>query len=455
MMRSARAIAVAVHRSVTRCRTALAGALAIGLLLTLTFPAFADPTPNDPLEWRVLLIIKPEIDLTLKDRPTIRSRMPDDNVKAVQKAFVEHTPYWIDKISEGRLRWKPTAVVSSRPVTAAAHQGGDNYWLAPWNIEEDVKEFVPRGDYDGIFVYWKAFDEEGHRIDPGFGWSIGPNEAANGCGYSCVHYAGTDQWTRDSEITEVFVHEWLHQLEAFYQGKGIKLPKGGLHVDASYGYKHHPTTHWKPWYHDFIAGSVREPDGSLTGLGEKAWTLGTIREEQQIYLPEYLTPARREKNLLKDGSFESPKAPAWSANSWRGNKTVGRIVRDGPREGRQLATLDSDQADDASFQQKVAVQPHTRYLLSGWSRTKKVTITEKGGQVGANLSILGGYERSSTTLTGSKDWTYLTLVFDSGDRTSVQVAARLGHHGSTASGQAWFDDLCLIELDSKAASNRP
>ncbi len=50
---------------------------------------------------------------------------------------------------------------------------------------------------------------------------------------------------------------------------------------------------------------------------------------------------------------------------------------------------------------------------------------------------------------GDTDWTYVTVVFDSGQRTEVGVAARLGFFYSTVTGTAWYDDLCLIELESQ------
>jgi hypothetical protein len=408
--------------------------------------ASAQPATKEIQEWRVLLIIKSETDLKLPDHPPIRVRIPSDNIAAVKKAFVKHTPYWVDKVSESRLRWKAEAVTSPTPVTAVTEMGKGSYWLAPWNIPEDIKKFVKVGAYDGVFVYWKAVDDENQGINAGFGWSIGPNENANNCGYTCVHHGGTGLWERDTETTEVFLHEWLHQLEAFYGSKGIKLPKGGLHVDASYGYMHHPTMFWKPWYRDFIAGEVREPDGTMTGLGNKAWALGTIREEQQVYTPEYLIPELKKLNLLRDGSFEEAGAPAWTLGSWRGNRNAGHIARLKARDGKQVAVVDSDQSDDITYKQTVAIQPKTKYLFCGWAKTQNVTIAEKGGAAGANLSVLGGFERSPTSMTGSKDWTYLSFTFDAGDRTSIEVAVRLGHHGSTASGRAWFDDLCLIAL---------
>lgn len=84
-------------------------------------------------------------------------------------------------------------------------------------------------------------------------------------------------------------------------------------------------------------------------------------------------------------------------------------------------------------------------MLSGWAKTKNVVVTEKGGVTGASLGIFGRQE-TSDSLNGDQDWTYLTLVFDSGTQSDFEVGARLGHNGSVAKGSAWFDDLVLIEL---------
>ena len=80
--------------------------------------------------------------------------------------------------------------------------------------------------------------------------------------------------------------------------------------------------------------------------------------------------------------------------------------------------------------------------------TKDVAIEKVDqtyGKAGATISIWGGYEHSRS-LTGTNDWTYVTLIFDARDRTEVTVCARLGYWFSVAMGDAWFDDLCLIPI---------
>jgi hypothetical protein len=165
--------------------------------------------------------------------------------------------------------------------------------------------------------------------------------------------------------------------------------------------------------------------------------------------PGYLTPARRRANLLIDGSFEHGKPKAWSAVSWRGNTDAARVEAGEAKAGANQLAIVSPESNDARYTQKVAVKPHTRYLLGGWVKTKQVTITQDGGRFGANLSLDGGYEASGT-LVGDNDWTYVALQFDSGRRTEVTVCARLGFYNSTVTGSAWFDDLVLIELESAA-----
>ncbi len=157
-------------------------------------------------------------------------------------------------------------------------------------------------------------------------------------------------------------------------------------------------------------------------------------------------------NLLVDGSFESEGPPAWAAESWRGTFRDYATERWDVRDGQRAAVIKVEgPADDAMLVQRVAVKPRTRYRLTGWAMATKVVPTEAGSTTGANLSLLGRSERSAS-LVGDSDWSLLGFEFETDREDQVRVAARVGHHNSTAQGEAWFDDLALIEL---GPSNRP
>jgi len=115
-----------------------------------------------------------------------------------------------------------------------------------------------------------------------------------------------------------------------------------------------------------------------------------------------------------------------------------------------LAGSESATADDIRFTLEVPVKQDAWYLFSGWIKTENVETRQ--GKIGANLSlenltIGGGHYKRSESITGTQDWSYQTVIFHPARTETIMVAARLGNYGSVASGTAWFDDLCLIEIE--------
>ena len=128
-------------------------------------------------------------------------------------------------------------------------------------------------------------------------------------------------------------------------------------------------------------------------------------------------------------SFEG--APSgWVLKTWRNNPNAGSFVRTNTPDGESAARIHSTSGDDALYWQQVAVKPNTNYELTGIIKTQNVVITEAGGQIGANLSIWGTREVSNS-VAGTRNWTKAQLRFNSVTRSSVKIAVRLGHHGST------------------------
>lgn len=163
--------------------------------------------------------------------------------------------------------------------------------------------------------------------------------------------------------------------------------------------------------------------------------------------PGFLTPERRKQNMIVGGTFEDGSGGTWKVNTWRQNNAAATVVSGEAKEGRKSVTVRSPLvADDAMYEQTIAIKPNMLYLLSGWIKTKDVVVAEPNGQRGANLSVEGLNGEVSRSLQGTNDWIYVTLVFDSRQRNEVTVRARLGFHYSTAKGEAWFDDLCLIPI---------
>ena len=164
-------------------------------------------------------------------------------------------------------------------------------------------------------------------------------------------------------------------------------------------------------------------------------------------------------DVVDMGKSEIVSRMGWSRRSWRGRLHNLAVVNSEAFSGNQCirVTADIDAPDDISFCQSVNVEDNTQYLLSGYVKTSSVKIGEPKGNTGANLSLLGEINQTnpekSQSIVGDTDWTYIHLVFDSQSRRHVTICARMGFFHSSASGTAWFDDICLIKLDEEEASS--
>ncbi len=161
--------------------------------------------------------------------------------------------------------------------------------------------------------------------------------------------------------------------------------------------------------------------------------------------PAFLTRELQARNLLKNGDFEAGDTNGWKFDSWRNNKSSVAVVEDIVRTGRKALRIRANQNDSIELKQTVKVSPNRWYLLSGWIKTQNLKFWERDHQ-GAHLYVWGHHRHQSQSVPANADWTYFAVIFDSGQRQSVDVAARLGAFAGTMTGTAWFDDLGLVEL---------
>jgi len=473
--------AVSEHRGASFMQMLLAVMLCLLAAFGTNAPAAASapygPAAAEPIVFKTLLIVKRKTRIDQSPFMPVQADMTDEDVQAVTEAFEEHTAHWVNTLTEGRVQWEGKVVVSELPLKTV---NGDKTCAAcgPSNYAEELTRLAPVGKYDGVFIYFKHIDgRTGYTLPRAFGLTVGPNPDANHAGQTCINWAPASLWTRDSETTEIILHEWLHQLEAFYGDRGVRLPRGGLHGNVAHDYKYNGG--WKDWYRDFLNGTIKE-EADAVGLGERAWRLGTIRAAApkgphtkakaaaakpsgyaQAF-PKYLLPhfASRPvgvrpvgarpvaENLLKDAGFEHGLDGRWELTTFRtDNARPMSMDPEVQRNGRASLRLSAEKQDDIRCRYTIPVEPYSNYLLSGWVRTEDVRIEEAGGKVGANLAVSTG--EHSLSIDGTQEWSYVVVMFYSASQTEVEVIARLGGHGSTTTGTAWFDDLRAMKLTGK------
>jgi putative membrane-bound dehydrogenase-like protein len=153
----------------------------------------------------------------------------------------------------------------------------------------------------------------------------------------------------------------------------------------------------------------------------------------------------QESNLIQNPSMEeiANNLPAhWRPASFN---STAKFELDSTvaHTGAHSVKITSDAGADVGWAQDVKLKPNTRYHLSAWVKTKNLVA---GGSMGAlfNLHQLQ-QEGLPKPLKGDNDWTQLTSEFSSGQYTTLQLNLLFGGWGR-AKGEAWWDDVELVEL---------
>lgn len=191
------------------------------------------------------------------------------------------------------------------------------------------------------------------------------------------------------------------------------------------------------------------PATAVIRTGKRSrWSALTILVAVFLPLMAACTPEDPPKpNLLINAGFEDgTTAPdAWHQEAL---EPTAEFTWDDTvsRSGIRGVAIHSPTPNDARWVQTVSVEPHTVYELSGWIRTRGVEHSPQSVDAGANLTIMGMWDRS-TALLGDNDWTFRSVRFNTGASTMVTVGGRLGFWSGMTSGIAWFDDLRLEPVE--------
>ena len=98
--------------------------------------------------------------------------------------------------------------------------------------------------------------------------------------------------------------------------------------------------------------------------------------------------------------------------------------------------------NDAMLYKEVEVTPNTPYKVTCMVKTENVQTKTMGADGGAQISISDTVEKSES-ITGTNDWQKLEFMFNSKNRTKVNIGFRLGGYEDNCIGTAWFSDFTI------------
>ena len=113
--------------------------------------------------------------------------------------------------------------------------------------------------------------------------------------------------------------------------------------------------------------------------------------------------------------------------------------------------IQSNRFNDAAFYKIIELTPNTPYKVSCMVKTENVVTENAVSESGAQISILDTIEKSQSVV-GTEDWKKIELLFNSKNRTSVDIGFRLGGYEDNCTGTAWFSNF-KIESGVEDTSN--
>jgi len=151
-------------------------------------------------------------------------------------------------------------------------------------------------------------------------------------------------------------------------------------------------------------------------------------------------------NIVPNGSFEEAannRPAGWERQTYSGRGQLDYI--EGGRADNRAVCLSSESGADIGWLTSVSVKPRSQYRLSGWIKTENVVTHSSRG---ALFNLHNIQPLQTPAVTGTKDWTRVEMVFDSGEHAVVEINCLFGGWG-LATGKAWYDDLKLELLATK------
>ncbi|MBV8376714.1 MAG: hypothetical protein JO279_06885 [Verrucomicrobia bacterium] len=224
--------------------------------------------------WRSLLLIYDSIDVQLRDR----SGNPQKFIHTLAEAEVHEAirsfqqfPSLVEELTCRRVTVRYDIHRAERCLSTLTPMSEGMYWPSPNDTGKEIHRLAAPGAYESIFVLWPQHNVKAGKTVPSAGWGLGMAATAwsNNATYATVGNA--ESWTWQIPVVgEVWLHEWLHGVCAYFAGQGCLMPEGDADGGARHGYTQSRVTGWTDYYRDLMTGKVLEA-GTLKGIPLDAW----------------------------------------------------------------------------------------------------------------------------------------------------------------------------------------
>lgn len=227
--------------------------------------------------WKALLLVYSRIDVRYPDPVHGPAHFSHELSQAEIDDAVEsfgQFPALVAELTDGAAGVSHEIVrVEEKLATLTPDGDGPTFWPSPDDTRRETARYAPAGAFDSLFVFWpqSRLTAGGEVSIPARGWGLGMGGSAwtDGATYATVANAPSFMW-KIPRAGEVWLHEWLHGVCAWFEQQGHAMPSGNADGGSRHGYVQSPVTGWTDFYRDLMNCKVEE-EGRLLGIPPGAW----------------------------------------------------------------------------------------------------------------------------------------------------------------------------------------
>ena len=219
------------------------------------------------------------------------------------KNTIERFENSCNHLSEGKMTANCDIYEIQDPITSLSYDNEFGYYVAPEDIETQIKDIINQNNYDHIFVVVRLGNEEYEDDIEIKDWIGLGRMDYYGVGFSNIRLPNSSKsyiYKYDTRVNqfpeEVFLHEFLHSLERTAEEYGYDIPE--LHDYKEYGYENEYLIGQKQWYEDYMNKKIYTSNGYV-GLPEEVYILKPAKRSNFNY-PYELDVYSEPQNIIEE-----------------------------------------------------------------------------------------------------------------------------------------------------------
>ena len=257
--------------------------------------------PEEDSNWKFACFIFENTNVVI-DQKEIDIQVTNTDIIDI-KNTIERFESSCKQLSNGKMTANCDIYEIQTPITSLSYDEDFGYYVAPEDIEEQIKDIINQNDYDHIFVVIRLGNEEYEDDIEIKDWiGLGAMDYY-GIGFSNIRLPNNSKsyiYRYDTSVNqfpeEVFLHEFLHSLERTAKEYGYTIP--ALHDYKEYGYENEYLIGQKQWYKDYMNQEIYTSNG-YEGLPSKVYTLKPAKESNFQY-PYELDVYTEPQNIIEE-----------------------------------------------------------------------------------------------------------------------------------------------------------